>query len=92
VALRKFSHFHDGGFGDRRRGNTTASRYSTLFASYLLLLDADGDDSQIHSHHAIDNGNEENQSRTFAPSNFPKRKITPRLVFAQDADRLRKND
>jgi hypothetical protein len=52
----------------------------------------DGHDAQIHPHHAIDDRNEENQSRPFCAEQLAETENDPALVLAQDADHLRQDD
>jgi hypothetical protein len=65
--FEKVLNFHDGGLRiDHAEINNRIDRYRHVVTRHhLLLLDADGDDAQIHSHHSIDNRDEKNQTRPF---------------------------
>jgi len=92
--FEKVLHFHDGGLriDDAEINNRIDRHRHVVTRHHLLSLDADGDDAQIHSHHPIDNRDEKNQTRPFRAEQFSQTKNHAALVFAQNADRLRKNN
>src|SRR5438094_2440496 len=92
--LEKVFHFHDRRLGiDHAEINNRVDRYRHIITGHdLLSLDVDCHDAQIHSHHSIDDGDEENQPRTFRTEQFPKTENHSSLVFAQDTDRLRQDN
>ena len=92
--FEKVLHFHHRRLRiDHAEINNRIDRHRHVVSRHhLLLLDADGDDSQIHSHHAIDDRDKENYARTFRGEQFSEAKNHASLVFAQDPDRLRQDD
>src|SRR5207245_4805581 len=92
--FEKVLYFHDRGLwiDDPEIHNRIDRHRHVVTRHYLLLLDTDGDDAQIHSHHAIDDRDEENQSGSFCAEQFSQTKNHAALVFAQDANRLLQND
>src|SRR5438093_3534106 len=92
--FEKVLHFDDRGLRiDHAKINNRIDRHRDVVTRhYLLPLDADRHDAQIHSHHSIDDGNEENQTRPFSAKQFSEAKNHAAFILAQDADRLRQND
>src|SRR5205809_7588896 len=92
--FEKVFHFHDRSLRiDHAEINNRIDRHRHVVTRHHLLpLDVDGHDAQIHSHHAIDNRDEENQPRAFRAEQFSETKNHATLVFAQDADCLRQNN
>src|SRR5439155_17960936 len=87
--FEKVLHFHDGGLRiDHAKINNRIDRHRHVVTRhYLLPFDADGDDAQIHSDHAIDNRDEKNQTRPFRAEQFSEAKNHAAFILAQDADR-----
>src|SRR4029077_12096045 len=90
----KVLHFHDGGLriDDAEIHDRVDRHRDVVSRHHLLLLDAEGDDAQIHSDHAIDDWDQENYARPFRAEQFSETKNHAALVFPQDPDRLRQDD
>jgi len=59
----------------------------TEFYNDFLARDADGDDAQIHPHHAVRQWNQKNNARPLGADQFAKSKDHRPFVFAQNAHR-----
>src|SRR5580704_5173556 len=92
--FEKVLYFHDRGLwiDDPEIHNRIDRHGHVVTRHHLLLLNTDGDDAQIHSHHAIDDRDEENQSRAFGAKQFSEPEDDAAFVFSQDPDRLRQDD
>src|SRR6266481_2920549 len=92
--LKKILHLHDSGLRiDHAEIDDGIDRdRHVVTRHHFLSLDVDGDDAQIHSHHAIDDRNEKNQSRPFGAEQLAETENHPALVLSQDADHLRQED